>query len=119
MSGEGNPSHVTERSVASTSRSFSFGAFVLLPEQQLLMKGKTPVRIGGRALDILVALVERAGELVSKDELLSRVWPDTFVEESNLKVNVATLRRTLGEAPGGTRYIATVNGRGYRFVSTV
>src|SRR5262249_33069443 len=52
-------------------------------------------------------------------ELLSRVWPDTFVEESNLKVNVATLRRTLGEAPGGNRYIATVNGRGYRFVSTV
>jgi DNA-binding winged helix-turn-helix (wHTH) protein len=83
------------------------------------MEGKAQVRIGSRALEILAALIERPGELVSKGELLSRAWPSTFVEESNLKVNVAALRRTLGERPGGARYIATVSGRGYRFVSPV
>ena len=81
-------------------RSFAFGPFVLIPERQLLLKGEAPVRIGSRALDILTALVERPGDLVSKSELLSRVWPDTFVEEGNLKVNMAALRRALGEGPG-------------------
>jgi len=104
---------------ASTARSYSFGPFVLVPDQQLLMEGQTPVRIGSRPLELLAALVERPGELVSKADLVSRAWPDTFVEESNLKVNIAALRRTLGEASGGARYIATVNGRGYRFVSPV
>lgn len=100
-------------------RSFAFGPFVLVPGQKLLMEGGTPVRIGSRALEILIALVERSGELVSKDELVSRAWPNTFVGETNLKVNVAVLRRTLGETSGSTRYIATVNGRGYQFVSPV
>ncbi len=75
------------------------------------------IRIGSRALEILLALVERPGELVGKDELRARVWPETFVEESNLKVNVAALRRTLGDGRDGARYIETVSGRGYRFVS--
>src|SRR5262249_38727571 len=110
---------VTERSAASARRSFSFGPFIFFPERQLLMEGDAQVRIGGRALDILVALVERPGELVSKAELVSRAWPNTSVEESSLKVNVAALRRALGDRPGGARYIATVNGRGYRFVSAV
>jgi predicted ATPase/DNA-binding winged helix-turn-helix (wHTH) protein len=83
------------------------------------MEGETRVRIGSRALEILAALVERPGELVGKGELLSRAWPNSFVEESNLRVNVAALRRTLGERPGGPRYIAAVSGRGYRFVSPV
>jgi DNA-binding winged helix-turn-helix (wHTH) protein len=100
-------------------RSFLFGAFVLIPERQLLLNRDAPVRIGSRSLDILVALVERAGELVCKRELFARVWPDTFVEEGNLKVNVAALRRALGEAPGQSQYIATVPGRGYRFVAPV
>ena len=100
-------------------RSFAFGPFVLIPERQLLLKDEAPVRIGGRALDILTALVERPGELVSKSELLSRVWPDTIVEEGNLKVNMAALRRVLGEGPGAAQYIATVVGRGYRFVAPV
>ncbi|WP_245518302.1 ATP-binding protein [Rhizobium leguminosarum] len=77
------------------------------------------VRVGSRALEILAALIERPGELVGKAELVSRVWPDTFVEESNLKVNVAALRRALGDAPGDMQYIATVSGRGYRFVFPV
>ena len=92
-------------------RSFAFGPFVLIPERQLLLKDEAPVRIGSRALDILTALVERSGDLVSKRELFSRAWPDTFVEEGNLKVNMAALRRTLGEGPGNAQYIATVIGR--------
>lgn len=100
-------------------RSYAFGDFRLFPERQLLLRGETPVRIGGRALDILTALVERPGEVVDKHALLSRVWPDTFVEDSNLKVNMAALRRALDERPGATQYVATVIGRGYRFVAPV
>ena len=101
-------------------RSFAFGPFTLVPERQLLLRSDTPVRIGGRALDILVALVERPGELVSKRELMARVWPSTIVDEGNLKVNVAALRRTLGDGgPDDARYIATVIGRGYQFIAPV
>ncbi len=100
-------------------RSFAFGPFVLVPGRQLLLKGDDPVRIGNRALDILTALVERPGELVSKRELLARVWPDTFVDESNLKVNMVALRRVLGAGAGAPEYIATDVGRGYRFVAPV
>jgi DNA-binding winged helix-turn-helix (wHTH) protein len=101
------------------ARSFRFGPFLLQPERQLLLELDAPVRIGGRALDLLTLLVERAGELVSKQELLSRAWPDTFVEEGNLKVHVAGLRRALGDCPDVPRFIATVVGRGYRFVAPV
>lgn len=100
-------------------RTYSFGPFILVPERQSLMRAQAPVRLGSRALAILAALVERPGELVSKAELVSRAWPDTFVEESNLKVNVAALRRALGDVPDDAEYIATVSGRGYRFVSPV
>lgn len=100
-------------------RTFRFGPFLLQPERQQLMKLDAPVRIGGRALDLLTLLVERAGELVSKQELMSRAWPDTFVEEGNLKVNIAGLRRALGESSAGPRFIATVVGRGYRFIAPV
>lgn len=101
------------------TRSFAFGPFVLIPERQLLLKGEAPVRIGSRAMDILTALVERPGDLVSKRELFSRAWPDTFVEEGNLKVTMVALRRALGEGSGKAQYIATVTGRGYRFVAPV
>ncbi|HJU40550.1 MAG TPA: transcriptional regulator, partial [Tahibacter sp.] len=100
-------------------RSFAFGPFVLVPERQRLLKDDTPVRIGGRALDLLTALVERPGEVVGKRELLARAWPNTVVEEANLKVNMAALRRVLGDGPGAAPYIATVVGRGYRFVAPV
>lgn len=100
-------------------RSFSFGPFVLVPERQLLLQANVPVRIGGRALDILAALVERPGEDVSKQALMARVWPNTVVEDCNLKVNIGALRRALGDEPGMARYIATVTGRGYRFVAPV
>ena len=101
------------------SRSYAFGPFRLVPERQLLVRDGQPVRIGGRALDILTVLVEQAGETVGKRELIARVWPDLFVEESNLKVNMNALRRALGEGTGSPQYIATVIGRGYRFVGSV
>lgn len=100
-------------------RSYSFGPFVLIPERQLLVEGEKPVRIGGRALDVLTVLVERPGEVVSKRELLSRVWPGIAVDEANLKVNMGVIRRALGELAGPPQYIATVVGRGYRFVAPV
>ncbi|WP_431324309.1 ATP-binding protein [Rhizobium sp. YTU87027] len=101
------------------SRSFSFGPFVLVPERQLLLQGDAPVRIGGRALDILTILVERPGELVNKRELITRVWPDVVVDDGNLKVNMAALRRALGDGVGTAQYIVTVTGRGYRFIAPV
>lgn len=100
-------------------RCYSFGPFVLFPERQSLMRADRVVRIGSRALEILAALVERPGDVLSKTELVSRAWPDTFVEESNLRVTIAALRRALGDTPGDTRFIATVSGRGYRFVAPV
>jgi DNA-binding winged helix-turn-helix (wHTH) protein len=97
----------------------SFGPFHVLPYHRLLLEGDRPLPIGSRALDILVALVERAGDLVSKGELMARAWPDTFVEEGNLKVQVASLRRALRDGEDGNRYIYTVAGRGYWFVAPV
>jgi len=98
---------------------FSFGPFRLLVAQRLLLEGNKPVRLGSRAFEILVALVERAGKLVGKDELVARVWPQTFVEESNLKIQISTLRRALGDGQGGHRYILTIPGQGYNFVAPV
>lgn len=100
-------------------RSFAFGPFVLNPQQQLLVEDDTPVMLGGRAFDILTALVERPGVVISKSELIARAWPNLTVEEANLKVNIGVLRRALGEKAGSLQYIATVIGRGYRFVAPV
>jgi DNA-binding winged helix-turn-helix (wHTH) protein len=97
----------------------SFGPFRLLAGQRLLLEGDKPVRLGSRAFDILAALVERAGEVVDKEQLRARAWPDTFVEESNLKIQVSALRRALGDGQGGQRYIVAVPGRGYNFVAPV
>jgi len=90
---------------------YRFGDFELRPaERQLLGPDARPLALGGRAFDVLVALVERAGELVAKDELLERVWPDVVVEENNLQVQVSALRKALGAGA-----ITTIAGRGYRF----
>src|SRR5580692_7028423 len=97
----------------------AFGPFRLLAGQRLLLEGDKPVRLGSRAFDILAALVERAGQLVGKEELIARAWPKTFVEESNLKIQVSALRRALGDGQGGNRYVITVPGRGYNFVAPV
>src|SRR5438094_289645 len=97
----------------------SFGPFRLLAMQRLLLEGDQPVRLGSRAFDILAALVERAGEVVGKEELIARAWPKTYVEEANLKIQVSSLRRALGDGQGGNRYVVTVPGRGYNFVAPV
>ncbi len=100
-------------------QAISFGPFRLLAAQRLLLEGDQPVRLGGRAFDILAALVERPGEVIGKDELKSRTWPKTFVEDANLKIQVSALRRALGDGQAGHRYIATIPGRGYNFVAPV
>ena len=108
-----------DQSVATGEPAISFGPFHLLPAQRLLLEAGKPVRLGSRALDILIALVERPGEVVGKDELMARVWPNTFVEEGNLKVQVAALRKTLGDGRPGQRYLVNIHGRGYVFVAPV
>src|SRR6266853_2692451 len=97
----------------------SFGPYRLLAAQRLLLEGDKPVRLGSRAFDILTALVERAGEVVGKEELIARAWPQTIVEDANLKIQVSALRRALGDGQGGRRYIATIPGQGYNFVAPV
>jgi DNA-binding winged helix-turn-helix (wHTH) protein len=97
----------------------AFGPFRLLQARRLLLRGNEPVPVGGRAFDLLIALVERPGEVVSKSELIAEVWPETFVAEGNLKVRIAALRRALADDQGGDRYISTIVGRGYCFVAQV
>ena len=97
----------------------SFGLFRLFAAERQLKKGDEPVQLGGRALDTLIALVECAGEVVSQKELISRVWPNVTVEEANLRVHIANLRKALGDGREGARYIVTVPGRGYSFVALV
>jgi DNA-binding winged helix-turn-helix (wHTH) protein len=105
--------------VSSGYLEFSFGPFRLIPAQQLLVEDGKPVSMGARGLELLRVLVEHSGKVVSKDELIACIWPDTCVSESNLKVQIAALRRALGEGRRGERYVATVSGRGYRFVAPV
>src|SRR6185436_2590930 len=76
---------------------FEFGAFKLDPAKRLLWRTGSLVDLPPKAVDLLAALVEQAGEVVGKQELMDRVWPDTFVEEANLSVNVATIRKALGD----------------------
>lgn len=97
----------------------AFGPFRLLPARRLLLEGDAPVSLGNRALDLLIALAQRPGEVVSKSELIAKVWPDTFVVEGNLKLNIAALRRALADGECSNRYISTVPGRGYCFVVPV
>jgi predicted ATPase/DNA-binding winged helix-turn-helix (wHTH) protein len=105
-----------DRSVAIT---ICFGSFRLLPTQRLLLEGDQPLRLGSRALEILIVLVERSGELVGKEELMARVWPNTCVEPANLTVHIAALRRALGDGRGGNRFLINIPGRGYRFVAPI
>ncbi|HEV8579347.1 MAG TPA: winged helix-turn-helix domain-containing protein [Thermoanaerobaculia bacterium] len=98
---------------------YAFGAFRLQPDEQRLLRDGEPVPLPPRVFDTLVALVERRGRLVDKEELLHAVWNGAFVEEANLTVNISTLRRVLGELPEGQPLIETVRGRGYRFLAPV
>ena len=98
---------------------FVFGPFRLSIRQRLLTEADQPVNLGSRAFDILVALLERAGDLVSKEELMEQVWPNTHVSPANLAVHISALRRVLKDRHGGNRYVINIPGRGYRFVAPV
>jgi len=113
------PERAAVVSETSAETSYRFGAFRLIPQRQLLLRNATPVRIGTRALDLLHLLVERCGHVVSKEQLIRFAWPDTFVDDANLKVNISTLRGVLRQDELETDYIATIPGRGYRFVAPV
>ena len=94
----------------------NFGPFRLDSTKRVLWRGDQLVHLPPKALDVLLALAEQAGDVVSKDELISRVWPDTFVEEANLSVNVAALRKALGTQDDGRHFIETIPKRGYRLL---
>jgi predicted ATPase/DNA-binding winged helix-turn-helix (wHTH) protein len=98
---------------------FSFGPFTLFVAGRLLKRAGERIPLGGRALDVLIALVERAGEVVSYKELISLAWPNVTVDETNLRVQITALRKALGDGDNGARYISNVAGRGYCFVATV
>jgi predicted ATPase/DNA-binding winged helix-turn-helix (wHTH) protein len=104
---------------ASGEPGMTFGAFQLFPGAKLLSEADRPVRLGGRAMQILLELVGRAGKTVSKRELIARVWPGSSIEESNLRVHITALRRVLGDGRNGARYIVNDSGRGYRFVAPI
>jgi TolB-like protein/DNA-binding winged helix-turn-helix (wHTH) protein/Tfp pilus assembly protein PilF len=98
---------------------YQFDRFVLDPVERILSLEGTSVPLTPKAFDTLICLVRNQGRMVTKDELLRQVWPDTFVEEVNLAVNVSAIRKALGESPQECRFIATIPGRGYRFVAEV
>jgi len=95
----------------------SFGPFRLSIARRVLQRAETRLHLGARALDILIILVESPGKVVSKSELLERVWPDSTVDEGALRFQVAALRKTLGDGAAGARYVTTLSGRGYCFVA--
>jgi DNA-binding winged helix-turn-helix (wHTH) protein len=98
---------------------YEFGRFRLDAGERVLLRDLEPVPLTPKVFDILLVLVEQGGHLVEKDDLMKRVWPDSFVEEGNLTQNVSLLRKALGESSGGAQFIETVARRGYRFVATV
>src|SRR6266404_6630745 len=104
---------------AAVHRKLKFGPFELSSSERVLRRGGEGLRLGGRALDILIYLADRPGEVIAKQELMDRIWSDVTVEEGSLRVHVAAIRKALGDGQFGNRYIANIKGRGYSFVGTV
>lgn len=102
-----------------TECSYEFGPFRVDPVKRLLLRDGQAVAVTSKVFDTLLALVEHHGQLLPKDELMERLWPDTVVEENNLTQQISVLRKALGERSGEHRYIVTVPGRGYSFVAEV
>jgi DNA-binding winged helix-turn-helix (wHTH) protein/tetratricopeptide (TPR) repeat protein len=100
-------------------RLLEFGPFRIDLEQRILLRDRQPVPLSPKAFDLLLVLTQHGGQMVLKDDLMKTLWPDTFVEESNLGQHVFQLRKALGERPQDHTYIVTVPGRGYRFAQTV
>jgi predicted ATPase/DNA-binding winged helix-turn-helix (wHTH) protein len=103
----------------SPNQAIGFGPYRIFTGQRLVLEGEQPLRLGRRAMDILLILLANAGEVVSKQQLLAGVWPDTVVEDINLRVHMAALRKALGDGQAGQRYIITVAQRGYSFVAPI
>ena len=99
------------------AQAIHFGPYRIYPDQRLVMEADQPVRLGRRAMDILLILLEHAGNVVSKQTLIAGVWPNSVVEDINLRVHLAALRKALGDGQAGQRYIVTVAQRGYSFVA--
>jgi predicted ATPase/DNA-binding winged helix-turn-helix (wHTH) protein len=97
----------------------AFGDFLLQPSMRRLTRNGSLVMLGGRAIDLLITLARRPGETLSKSELFALVWPNTSIEESSLRVQIAALRKALGDDPVKARFIASVPGRGYVFVAEI
>jgi DNA-binding winged helix-turn-helix (wHTH) protein/TolB-like protein/Flp pilus assembly protein TadD len=114
-----NPEAAVNELKSSSFRFYEFGDFRLDSTKRVLLREGATVPLTPKCFDVLLLLVSRRGQIVSKDELMTRVWPDTIVEENNLNVNVSLLRKTLGEKPNDHRFIVTVPGSGYQFVAEV
>ena len=104
---------------AAVHRKLKFGPFELSIGERVLRRDGQALPLGDRALDILIYLADRPGEVIAKQELIDRVWSDVTVEEGSLRVHVAAIRKALGDGQFGNRYIANIKGRGYSFVGTV
>src|SRR5450432_2036653 len=104
---------------AAVHRKLRFGPFELSIGERILRRDGQVLALGGRALDILIYLSERPGEVIAKQELMDHVWSDVTVDEGSLRVQVAAIRKALGDGQFGNRYIANIKGRGYSFVGTV
>src|ERR1700752_1792419 len=102
-----------------SSETFHFDEFTLEVRERRLLRGGEVVRLSPKAYDVLVALVRQRGHLVTKDELLTRLWPGSFVEQGSLNVYVSALRKALGEDARRPTYIETVARSGYRFIAAV
>jgi Tol biopolymer transport system component/DNA-binding winged helix-turn-helix (wHTH) protein len=98
---------------------YKFGPFRVDPTSRRLLRQGQAVQITPKAFDVLLVLIENSGQVIDKEELMKKVWPDTAVEENNLTRNISSLRKALGESPGEHRYIVTVPGRGYSFVAEI
>jgi DNA-binding winged helix-turn-helix (wHTH) protein/tetratricopeptide (TPR) repeat protein len=102
-----------------TNHFYEFGPFRVDAGRQLLLRDGQPVPLTSKAFETLLVLVQHSEQMVSKDELMKQLWPDTFVEESNLTQHISILRKALGESPQDHRYLVTMPGRGYRFAQKV
>jgi predicted ATPase/DNA-binding winged helix-turn-helix (wHTH) protein len=104
---------------SSNANRIVFGSFELNVTERALKKADEAIPLGARAFDILIALIDRAGEVVTKNELMAKAWPDVAVEEGSLRVHLSALRKALGDGQFSNRYISNVQGRGYCFVAPV
>src|SRR5271169_2432968 len=98
---------------------YEFGPFRIDPDKRVLLRDDQPVPLQPKAFETLLVLVQNSGTVVLKNDLMKTLWPDSFVEESNLTQHIFVLRKSLGETAGENRYIATIPGRGYRFAEKV